>query len=187
MWEILQRKIQTYSTSENSHWRKTLWMQLNVENHLAKTTTSFSTINFTLDEGLKSTANMRKPSVNNLLWLNTKISTQALSFGNSAYVEKKAFCMTKSTWGNGLWPSRNVLSAQCENTRGPLWGDIYHGFQVCEESSGAVFHISLLRTLAIIVTARFYGGSHLTFATRQILIPCISHYSILREDSCLST
>ena len=125
-------------------------MQLNVENHLAKTTTSFSTINFTLDEGLKSTANMRKPSVNNLLWLNTKISTQALSFGNSAYVEKKAFCMTKSTWGNGLWPSRSVLSAQCENTRGPLWGDIYHGFQVCEESSRAVFHISLLRTLAII-------------------------------------
>ena len=64
-------------------------MQLNVENHLAKTTASFSTINFTLDEGLKSTANMRKPSVNDLLWLNTKISIQTLSFENSTYVGKK--------------------------------------------------------------------------------------------------
>ena len=126
-------------------------MQLNVENHLAKTTTSFSTVNFTLDEGLKSTANMRKPSVNNMLWLNTKISIQTLSFGNSAYVGKKKL----SAWQNLHEVMAFDLQGMCSLLSVIALESLYEdtsamGSRYVKNLQELCFIFYLLRTLAII-------------------------------------
>lgn len=164
---------------------------VNVENSLAKTTASFNTINSTLEKGFKSAANMRKASVNSLLWINKTFTIQ-VSFMKSANMEKPSakdlssfIIRIPDKVKNGFKPSGNVLSLF-----------IVTGLDSFCEGPSAMSsrYVRSLQELHFIYQsahdpcqnyASFCSRSHLFSTTWHVFITCISYHNILREDRCL--